>query len=672
MINTDIGNIFAWWLFLFLIGFSSIPITYVIFNKFSDFGYGLSKTIGILLTSYFFLILNEIKILPFTDLSLLILMSLYFLINIAIFAKNKSIIIDSFKQKFKAVVLSEILFTFGLILWAYIRSFQPNIEGLEKLMDYGFVNSILRSKFLPPKDMWLAGQTINYYWFGHYITAFLSKITNVQTRFSYNLMLGTILGISLSSVFSITSSLINTFSKKTNSKMVLIGGIVSALLVSFAGNFHSPFYLIKNGWNSYWYPDATRFIGYNPDTEDKTIHEFPIYSYTVSDLHGHLLDLIVVFAFLATLFVFLDSGKNKKYIPLVGFLLGIMYMTNTWDFGNYLLATGFALLVFYIKDEGIKLKSFLKIAANILSVIAFGLAFALPFILNFNSIAQGISFTNHSSPLWQLMILWGFPAVLSLIFLPIFFKNKEKAVVADFFIISILISSWVLIAIPEIIFVKDIYISSYQRANTMFKLTYQAFVMFYLSSGYIIFRSINLCRKYLLKTLLAILFIICCGSISIYPYIAVKSYYQDLKNYRGLDGELWLRDEYPGVYSAIVWLKTNSDGNSVIMEAPGDSYTKYNVISSYTGIPTVIGWFVHEWLWRGTAEIPQERSNEVAEAYTSQDINKLKSLISKYQITYIIVGPFERQKYPNINISNIKNAGRSIFSFADTTIYKVE
>src|SRR5258708_38797604 len=30
----------------------------------------------------------------------------------------------------------------------------PDIHGLEKYMDYGFVNSILRSQYFPPKDMW--------------------------------------------------------------------------------------------------------------------------------------------------------------------------------------------------------------------------------------------------------------------------------------------------------------------------------------------------------------------------------------------------------------------------------------------------------------------------------------------------------------------------------------
>ena len=43
-----------------------------------------------------------------------------------------------------------------------------------------------------------------------------------------------------------------------------------------------------------------------------------------------------------------------------------------------------------------------------------------------------------------------------------------------------------LILLPEIVYVKDIYSGDYKRANTMFKLTYQAFIMFGICFGYII------------------------------------------------------------------------------------------------------------------------------------------------------------------------------------------
>ena len=43
-----------------------------------------------------------------------------------------------------------------------------------------------------------------------------------------------------------------------------------------------------------------------------------------------------------------------------------------------------------------------------------------------------------------------------------------------------------LILIPEIIYVRDIYEKTAPRANTMFKLTYQAYILFALMMSYIL------------------------------------------------------------------------------------------------------------------------------------------------------------------------------------------
>ena len=62
------------------------------------------------------------------------------------------------------------------------------------------------------------------------------------------------------------------------------GGIISATLVTLGGNLHHVVYklipeigkfIFRTATinTSYWFPDATRYIGYKPDTNDKTIHE---------------------------------------------------------------------------------------------------------------------------------------------------------------------------------------------------------------------------------------------------------------------------------------------------------------------------------------------------------------------------------------------------------------
>ena len=622
--------------------------------------------------SYIVFVFSTLKILPFTRTSIVLVLLVVGAFNVYIFLKNKNGLLTSLRGRLKVIIFEEIFFTSGLIFWSMVRGYQPDINGLEKFMDFGFVNSILRSTYLPPFDMWFAGETINYYWFGHFITALATKLSNIPSEITYNLMLATILGLTLVGVFS----LVTTLFEKTNiklKKIIFIAGILSSLLVAFGGNFHTPVYVLKDGKENYWYPDATRFIGYNPETNDKTIHEFPLYSFVVSDLHAHLINLPVVLLYISLLYKTLavERAKNflKKIIPL-GFLLGIMFITSTWDFGNYLILTGISTAIFYLLKQKISLKNILSSGLFIGGIVLTGLTAALPFILNFTSIAKGIDFVNAKTPFWQLGVLWGFPAVLTFIFSMLFLRIK-RIKNSDFFVLSLLITSWLLIIIPEIFYVKDIYIASHHRANTMFKLTYQAFVMSYITSGYIALRTVFLFKSVIAKTGTSLFFILIFASILWYPKFAVKSYYHDLKGYAGLSGTTWLKDKNPDLYNTVNWFNENVQGQPVILEAPGDSYTEYNVISSYTGLPTVSGWFVHEWLWRGEASFPQERVTEITEIYTSQDISITKSLLNKYNVEYVIVGDYEKEKFPNLYIDKFDQLGKIVFSSGKTQIYKI-
>lgn len=76
----------------------------------------------------------------------------------------------------------------------------------------------------------------------------------------------------------------------------------------------------------------------------------------------------------------------------------------------------------------------------------------------------------------------------------------------------------------------------------------------------------------------------------------------DLSEYRGLDATAYLENVFSEDAGAIRWLDETIEGQPVVLEANGDSYSDYERVSAMTGLPTVLGWYVHEWLWRG---IPQ-------------------------------------------------------------------
>ena len=82
-----------------------------------------------------------------------------------------------------------------------------------------------------------------------------------------------------------------------------------------------------------------------------------------------------------------------------------------------------------------------------------------------------------------------------------------------------------------------------------------------------------------------------------------------------------------------------------MLEANGDSYTGYERVSAMTGLPTILGWYVHEWLWRNDVEDLNEKSADVQTIYTSADEGQVEALLEEYEVSYIFVGSKEREKY---------------------------
>jgi uncharacterized membrane protein len=210
----------------------------------------------------------------------------------------------------------------------------------------------------------------------------------------------------------------------------------------------------------------------------------------------------------------------------------------------------------------------------------------------------------------------------------------------------------------------------------MFKLGYQAFIMMMIASTITFFllksfrtkrsevrnlakrnlRADSIGFRFLAEFTLSkvkglgmtTLWVIFAFFVVIYPYFSIPSYYGLFNRPVELDGSTWLEQFYPEDKEIIDYLNKNAKGQPVILEAQGDSYTDYERISAMTGLPTVAGWWVHEWLWRGSSEVVGKRIPDVIELYQSTDLNKTEQLIKKYQIKYIVVSRLEKQKYSEL------------------------
>lgn len=732
---------FQWWLAVFLLGLWFYPLTQLLFSNLIDKGYISSKVVGVLILSYLMLLAGITHVLPFSFISLLTILAVTAVIFL-LFKKNTTFseILLLFKSNWKWIAIEEIFFLLVFALWAYIRCFAPDINGLEKFMDFGFVNSIMRSTYFPPKDMWLTPDSINYYYFGHFITAVLTKLSLLSSNYTYNLMIATIAGLTFVQSFSLAINLYSKISKRISFSRFIVAGLLTAVIITFAGNLHTLYTFFKPYqneypvplWqltfspgsfpNSYWYPNATRFIYH-------TIHEFPIYSWTVSDLHGHVTDIPFVLLTLTFIFSVFSRGPQKRtkaairqrslvsrlyhildqnpvrfeHLLIGSLLLSVMYMTNAWDGLIYLLLILFIIVYFEFLITNNKKTNLIRRISQILkqsgipAVILIGgfLLFSLPFSIFFKPFVSGIgvlcapAFLTHighigpflfepdhcqKSPWWQLLILYGFFYFFVALFIPLLFKTR-RVLSSDIFVVILIGLATILIIIPEFIYAKDIYPAHY-RANTMFKLVFQSFMMLSLASGYIISRiSAYLKSKqtftgrftyvfFFISTLLLLTLVL------IFPYFSVTSYYGTLQSYKGLDGTAYLKTKYSSDYQAIQWLNKTISGQPVVLEAQGDSYTDFARVSANTGLPTVLGWTVHEWLWRGTYDVPSPRIDQVKQMYEMTDPEGAKKLFKKYHVNYVFLGELERQKY-KVNETELNKLGKIIFQKDETEIFKI-
>ena len=723
LLRGDVWTFWTWYLLAAVLGVVGMAVPGRLFRGFADKGWMFSKVVSITITGFLTWFLVSIKLLKFTTVTCVGITVVFGIVCILLYEKQRKAGYDCLPiDNLDLVYIEEILFFAVFLMWTYLAGFHPAAHGTEKFMDYGFMEAMMRSKTLPATDIWYSQGKINYYYGGQYFAVFLTKLSGTQVELTYNLMRTFVAAFAFVLPFSLVRQMtVDMQGKKVygwKKRLPSITGFIAGLAVSIAGNMHYVVYaqiipliqkLKGQEVDSYWFPDATRYIGFNPDVPDKTIHEFPCYSFVLGDLHAHVVNIMFVLLLLGLLYAWMQKVRNttpsveklgaKKFwmqqllmphILAAAMLLGMFHWTNYWDFVIYYVVTGGTVLFMNIICLKGDIKRIIAVtAAQAVEIFAVATVIILPFTLQFTTMVQGVRLAqNHSLP-HQLLILWGLPTILTLVFVISLIVGKLKRLnhkslyrlmkairTPDLFAVIMGLCAIGLVAIPELVYVRDIYENGNARANTMFKLTYQAYIMFGMTMVYVIFRQLFVNRKKILKAVGVIglaLLLWTCG----YFGKSVDSWFGqvlDPSQYKGLNATAFLETDYAEDVGAIRWLKENIEGSPVVLEANGDSYSEYERVSAMTGLPTVMGWYVHEWLWRNDVADLNAKADEIETIYTSTNAAEVQMLVEKYDISYIFVGSCEREKYADLNNEVLQSLGEIVYQDPDyeTYIVKIE
>ena len=141
-----------------------------------------------------------------------------------------------------------------------------------------------------------------------------------------------------------------------------------------------------------------------------------------------------------------------------------------------------------------------------------------------------------------------------------------------------------------------------------------------------------------------------------------------------------------GDANALEFIQQNIEGSPVFLEAAfRHSYRWYPRTAAYAGLPVVLGYQWHQQQQRGAGGSEpgnvNRRMADVQAMYTTTDADELETLLRKYQVGYVYVGPAERAYFPVTRAANfaaIAESGvdgvrllESIYANDQVTIYRV-
>jgi YYY domain-containing protein len=504
----------------------------------------------------------------------------------------------------------------------------------------------------------------------------LGIVSGVPSNIAFNLALPTIFGLAAINLYAIGTLLLEKFRWLP-------------LLVLFIPN-PSFFYQLALGraLNTVLW-DSTRTI-------TNTINEYPLFSFIWGDVHAHVISLFnQVFLIFLLLYAYQrwESLENRaKWIVSIfcAISLGSMPLINTWDVLIYAPVTLlFGMLIIWRVRK--KTNSF-STCWHLITIPPLAILCYLPFYLQLKTNTGGISIVHApSNPLEFLLVNGLFIAVffaflwrdmvkrpyLLLAVIPFILIGYVAAAIAVipliYFIarkhhdLSDILASvgLFLLIFCEIFYLKDNMGDTYFRMNTIFKCYLPVWIILGIASTTMVGKLLSESRwiPVISARNRAIITATVVGLLFVLPFIIpfTMSYGTGT-----LDGLAYLKDSHTGDYGGVTYLRT-LHGDERIVEAEGGDYNYYSRISSFTGIPAIIGMPFHEYMWRSDdTGWFSTRPQDIQSIY--EDPEKTVMLMKKYNATLLYVGDAEHERY---DVQIPATGLEKVYSAGGTEIYRL-
>ncbi|MCO8247002.1 MULTISPECIES: DUF2298 domain-containing protein [unclassified Haladaptatus] len=452
----------AFWLVIYYaLALAGLPITAALFQGFPDRGATFALPASLVVVTVVTYWLGQFT---FTSATVVVAIVVLAALSMALTRYDLELDLEGYTE---AMVVFTVAFCFLVV----VRAIDPAIiaTGGEKFLDFGVLQSLMRTPKLPPEDMWFAGKSIQYYYGGHLIAAILTKLTGTLPRYSYNLALSGFYGMLITSAYGLASAIADRQGIPRR-----FAGIAAGFFVGFAGNVYTPLRLLAGSFpqwlleaiakplemdpsaipispTDFHYWDASRvMVG--------TINEFPFFAYLNGDLHAHMMGQpFLLFVAALGYAIYRSDTKRRRLLlfvalpPVVGFIstvsfwsfptaLGVVWLSLVFAEGHPATLVPHGERLLQIGERSRLADELIRIVLSLLIVVAVGgLAFvwAAPFILNVllgAAGARGLGFLPDRSNAVELLIVHGIFLCLFVLYLGMNarWKDRDTALVVIF------------------------------------------------------------------------------------------------------------------------------------------------------------------------------------------------------------------------------------------------
>ena len=454
---TNDAPLLAWLLVVELIYLLALPLAFFIFRPLPDRGILLARILGLLAVCYVAWLIVSLGWVDFSRGAVYVGMGVVAAASgVALWFIRREMR-EFVQARWRLLLFSEALFLAAFLAFVAVRYFNPDLwhpyRGGEKPMELAYLTAVFRSSTLPPFDPWFAGGYLNYYYWGYFVVASITRVASILPATAFNLAVPLFFALTLTGAFSLGYNLAagvrqtgarrrNGNAEPSRSRILppLVCGLAAALFTAVIANLDGIVQIVQGAWGkvvdgaawagfdfwrssrmippldsfeppamAFWLPD---FI---PGDAGASWHitEFPFFTFLFADLHAHM--MVIPFTLLALgLGLCLAAGLRnggKGWLAAIGLTLavtlGSLWAINSWDYPSYILLTLGLIAVAALFTRGSprrKLTLFAVLGGGILVV---SLLSFWPFHQHYETFNNGLDASRWRTPVERFLGIHG-------------------------------------------------------------------------------------------------------------------------------------------------------------------------------------------------------------------------------------------------------------------------